>query len=210
MTDIGTALKLKSMEDKLDRSLNELIETPQEGSGEITPPRKGTSQAMAEDKPSPEKGRIGPRDVFMHLLAMIALYISAANFLVLIFQYINVYLPDPLERFRSPSSSLRAIRLAIAFLVVFFPVYLYTTHYLKRDYQNLPFKRKAAIRKWLIYFTLFVAALIIIGDLVSLIFHFLEGGLTLRFLLKVLAVFFVASSIFYYYRWELKKYAGQD
>jgi hypothetical protein len=62
------------------------------------------------------------------------------------------------------------------------------------------------IRKWLIYFTLFAAALIIIGDLVTLLNRFLEGELTVRFLLKVLAVFFVAGSVFYYYLWDLRKH----
>src|SRR5438132_4874360 len=42
--------------------------------------------------------------------------------------------------------------------------------------------------KWLIYLTLFVAALIIIGDLVSLIYNFLGGDVTIKFVLKALSV----------------------
>jgi hypothetical protein len=67
--------------------------------------------------------------------------------------------------------------------------------------------RNVKIRKWLIHLTLFAAALIIIGDLVRIIFSFLEGELTARFLLKALTVLFVAGSVFGYYRANLKSTA---
>ena len=70
----------------------------------------------------------------------------------------------------------------------------------------MPEKRNLRIRKWLIYFTLFAAALIIIGDLVALIFSLLGGELTVRFLLKVVTIFFVAGSVFYYYLWDLRRH----
>ncbi|KKQ92924.1 MAG: hypothetical protein UT16_C0002G0014 [Candidatus Azambacteria bacterium GW2011_GWA2_39_10] len=35
-----------------------------------------------------------PKDVFIHLLAIIALYASATAFLIMLFQYINVLIPD--------------------------------------------------------------------------------------------------------------------
>lgn len=151
--------------------------------------------------------KTSPKDVFLHLLAILTLYASATSFLVLIFQYINVLLPDPLEFGRyAVSSAYGTIRWAISTLVIVFPVYLLTSRFLNKTYLAEPSKRNLRIRKWLIYFTLFVAALIIIGDLVALINNLLGGELTPRFLFKVLAIFFVAGSVFGYYFWDLRKH----
>ena len=142
----------------------------------------------------------GPKDVFLHLLAIITLYGSAGAFIALIFQYINVLLPDPLEySVYAVSGSYSAIRFAISSLVVIFPIYILSSWYLNKNYEENPEKRGLRIRKWLLYFTLFAAALIIMGDLVALINRLLEGELTLRFLLKVLTMAFVAGSGFGYY-----------
>lgn len=152
--------------------------------------------------------KTSPKDVFLHLLAIVTLYTSAISFLVLIFQYVNVLLPDPIspDGFYHLSSAYSRIRWSISSLIVVFPVYILTTWYLNKSYAAVPSKSNLRIRKWLIYFTLFAAALIIIGDLVTLINNLLGGELTLRFILKVASVFFVAASVFTYYFWELKKY----
>jgi len=155
--------------------------------------------------------KTSPKDVFMHLLAIVTLYTSAISFLVLVFQYVNVLLPDPLspDGFYNLSSAYSKIRWSISSLIIVFPVYIFTTWHLNKSYSATPSKSNLRIRKWLIYFTLFAAALIIIGDLVTLVYNFLGGELTLRFILKVLSVFFVTISVFVYYFWELKKYKNE-
>ena len=147
--------------------------------------------------------RTSPKDVFLHLLSIITLYFSTGSFIALIFQYINVWLPQFPETVYYAGGGV--MRFAIASLIVVFPSYLLTVWFLNKDYLANPAKLKLAIRKWLIYFTLFVTALIIIGDLVALINRLLEGEYTLRFLLKVLTVFFAAGAIFSHYFWDLKK-----
>ena len=146
--------------------------------------------------------KTSPKDVFLHLLSIVTLYASATSFLVLAFQYVNLAFPDPLQY---EGGILGMIRWAVATLVVVFPVHLISMKALYRGYQSNAAKRGARIRKWLIYFTLFIAALIIIGDLVSLINTFLGGELTVRFFLKVLAMFFVAGSIFTFYLWDMRR-----
>lgn len=146
-----------------------------------------------------------PKDVFIHLLAIITLYASATAFLVMLFQYINVLIPDPLVRgYYQLQSYYSAIRWSLSSLIVIFPVYIWAGYYLNKIYSLEPNKRNLRIRKWLLNFTIFAAALIIIGDLVTLIYNFLGGDITARFVLKIAAVFFVAASVFFYYFWELK------
>lgn len=150
-----------------------------------------------------------PKDVFLHLLAIIALYASAAAFLVMIFQYINVLIPDLLTHgYYQLQSYYGSIRWSISSLIVIFPVYAWAGYYLNKIYSREPEKRNLRIRKWLLNFTVFAAALIIIGDLVTLIYNFLGGDITSRFVLKIAAVFFVAVSVFFYYFWELKSWSG--
>lgn len=151
--------------------------------------------------------KVSPKDVFMHLLAIISLYTAAGSFIALLFQYINILIPDILEyNYYSAQSAYSGIRWAIASLIVVFPTYVVTTWMLNKSYVKEPEKRNLRIRKWLIYFTLFLAALIIIGDLVTLIYSLLGGDLTTRFILKVVVVLFVSGSVFYYYLWDLRRH----
>lgn len=149
--------------------------------------------------------RTSPKDVFLHLLAITTLYVGAINLGTMWFQYINILFPDPLNLWEYyGSGALNSIRWSIASLIVVFPAFLVTTKFLNTSYKKMPSLRNARIRKWLIYFTLFVAALIIIGDLVTLVFNLLGGEYTARFLLKVLSVFLISGAVFWYYAWDLK------
>ena len=47
--------------------------------------------------------------------------------------------------------------------------------------------------------------LALVGDLVALIFHFLQGELTTRFLLKVAVVLVLAGTAFAYYLRDLRQ-----
>ena len=153
--------------------------------------------------------KTGPKDVFLQLLNIIALYVSAGMFISLIFSYIDIWLPDALsENYYTLLAARSSVRWAIASLIVVFPVYIWATWFLNKSYAALPEKREMKIRKWLLYFTLFLAGVIIIGDLVTLIYNLLQGELTTRFLLKILAVLFVAAVIFKYYLLDLKNKAS--
>lgn len=146
-----------------------------------------------------------PKDFFLHLLSIISLYIAAVSFGILLFQYIDRFFPDPLvDAYYVLQGSASAMRWALASLVIVFPVYVWVSWYLARDMEQSPEKRELRIRKWLLYFTLFVAAVVIIGDLVALIYNFLGGDLSVRFILKVFAILFIAGIVFGYYLWNLR------
>lgn len=147
--------------------------------------------------------KISPKDVFMHLLAIVALYISAVSFGVLIFQYIDLVFPDQLSYF--PKGSRDSVRWALAALVVVFPVYVWTSWMLAKDVSRNPEKRELKSRKWLYYFTLFAASAIIIGDTVALIYKFLGGDLSIRFLFKIATILFIAVAVFCYYLWNIRR-----
>lgn len=143
-----------------------------------------------------------PRDVFMYLLATITLYFSAYSAVNLLFEYINVGFPDVLNPYYDGGDS---IRWSLALLIIIFPVYFWVSRVLHNDVVADEGKREIRIRKWLLYLTLFLAALLIIGDLVALIYNFLQGEITVRFLLKVFSVLVVAAGVFWYYLQDLRR-----
>ena len=155
----------------------------------------------------PPRIKTTPRDFFMHLLSIVMLYASAIAFSTLIFQYIDLLIPDIIQgNYYGVTDGIKSVgRGALATLIIVFPVYIWVSWFLNKDYAKNPEKKDLRIRKWLLYFTLFVAAIVIVVDLVTLVRIFLEGGLTSSFLLKVLTVGFVAGSIFGYYLSDIKK-----
>ncbi len=143
-----------------------------------------------------------PRDVLLHLLSAITLYWSVWSGLDLLFTYINIWVKDPLERVAQAAN---AINWPLATLIILFPVYLWTVWFINRDLARNPEKNEFRIRRWLLYLNLFLAALLVIGDLIALIYGFLNGDLTARFLWKILAVAVVGSAVFAYYYFDLRR-----
>ncbi len=146
-----------------------------------------------------------PRDVFLHIFAMVALYWVCISFITLCWQYVNYFFPDVLAARYGGQSFAGAIRFAVASLIIMFPLYIFVSWYLNKVYKRESAVRESKIRKWLIYLTLFVAALLIVGDLVSVIYNFLGGEITLKFILKAFSVLVVAGVVFSYYLDDVRK-----
>lgn len=144
------------------------------------------------------------REAFLYLISFIALYITAFSFGALAFSFIDIWFPDTIQQqYRDPSST--GLRMAIASLIIAFPLYLFMMRLLAKSAKKDPERRASKVRKWLTYLTLVVAAGIIIGDLIAVVFSLLGGELAVRFMLKALTVFLITGSIFGYYLSDLQK-----
>jgi hypothetical protein len=88
---------------------------------------------------------------------------------------------------------------------VAFPLFLWLSWVMQKSYESEPALREAPLRKWLAYITLFVAGAVVAGDLITVIYMFLDGQeLTMGFLLKVLSLLVVAGGVFFYYLREIR------
>lgn len=144
-----------------------------------------------------------PRDACLHLLSMVALYWSAISFIALCWEYVNYFFPDALaDRYADVSG---AMRFEISSLLIVFPVFIWVSWFLNKLYVKEPQTRESKIRKWLLYLTLFITALVMIIDLVCIINTFLSGGMTLRFILKALSMLTVIGFIFVFYLDDVKR-----
>jgi hypothetical protein len=145
-----------------------------------------------------------PRDVFLHLLAVVTLYWSSISFTTLIWQFINYFFQDAMDYFYYESFA-GIIRFSVASLIIVFPIFIFVSWYLNKIYKKELEVRESKIRKWLIYFTLFVVSLVIIGDLVTVMNTLLGGEIAIKFILKALIVFLVAGFIFGYYLDDVRR-----
>lgn len=146
--------------------------------------------------------KTGPRDVFGHLLAIIFLYVSIFSFGAIVFSLIDFLYPDVL----SDSLYIReGLRWPLAVLVIVFPLYVWLTWFLQKDLVINPEKIQLKTRKWLLYFTLFATAIAIVIDLVSVLYQFLNGEITMHFVFKALSVLAIAGAVITYYQWNLRK-----
>lgn len=145
---------------------------------------------------------VTPKDFFLWLAAIAALYVSTISLLALWFAYIdrlvgtaNVYL-DPFST---------AMRIAVASLIIIFPLYLFFTRILHNDIRRHAEKRELWIRRWLLMLTLFGAGVTMVIDLIILLNTFLGGEeITTAFLLKVISVLVVVGGVFWYYLNEVQ------
>jgi hypothetical protein len=153
----------------------------------------------------PTKARITPRDFFLWAGAMIALYWSAVSFIFLLFNYINVALPNPL--LPAPDPYQGGMPYEMASLIVLVPLYVVLTHYIRRSIAIDPSRKDVWVRRWAIILTLFVAVATVAGDVITLLTTFFRGEeLTTAFVLKVVIVLAVAGVGFLYFLKDLKGY----
>lgn len=135
----------------------------------------------------------------LQLGSLISLYLSLSFLLVLIFGIINVSFPDASEGYWAIESAGESIRLGIAMVLVFFPTYLVLTRIVNKLRRTEKNSAYLGLTKWLIYLSLLVSGLVLLGDLVAVIMAFLGGEITQRFIFKAAAVLVVIGAAFHYY-----------
>lgn len=144
-------------------------------------------------------------DIFLYLGIGISLIVSVTNFLQIVFRAIEEKFPDVLAARQYVDMYNSDARMSIATLVVMFPIYIGLSYYVSKNIQKYIYKRDLMIRKVFSYIAIFVTVLTLIGTLVSVIYSFLGGELSVRFGLKALSVFVVALSVFFYYFYSLRR-----
>ncbi len=162
-----------------------------------------TAESLEMSVPVPPD-RGGAREAFLHLITFVALYVTSISLIVLFFTFINRLFPDPAFGIISQTNDNVGIRFAMAAVIVTYPMLILLSKRLLKEISDAPEKAFSAVRRWLTYLTLFLAALALIGDGITLLFNLLQGELSIRFLLKVIVVLVIAGLIFSYYFLSLR------
>ena len=83
-------------------------------------------------------------------------------------------------------------------LMVAYPLFLLVWWYLLREVRMAPEKAQSGVRRWLAFLSLFVGAVTIMANVITVVFYLVEGDLTVRFLLKVGVLAAVTGTLFVY------------
>lgn len=147
-----------------------------------------------------------PKNFFLQAGIIVTLYASIISFLTFLFNFINKAFPVETTYYYSDGYS-SGMRFAISTLIVMFPLFIFLSRHYRKLVVAEPALKESKLRKWLLYFTLFLAGITIAVDLIVLINSFLQGeDITTAFLLKVLSVFVVAAAVFGFYLKDIKGY----
>lgn len=149
-------------------------------------------------KPKPH---VSARETFIHLVLFFSLYACLWAFVSIIFAFIDRSLPDPLH---AGEGLAETIRNEISTLIVFFPLFLLMFRYAERNRAD-PARRDSKVRRWIVFLTLTIAAMIFAGDLVALVQSVLSGELTSRFFFKILTVALVAGGVFVFFLHDVRQ-----
>lgn len=145
------------------------------------------------------------KDAFLYLLSFSTLATWAIGVGSVMFTLIERWIRDPLTSSYYYGNSYYQMAGSLACIIVAFPVYLLVMRYIVREVDAHPEKLESAVRKWLTYIALLIAAGVVVGDLITFLTFFLRGELTTRFIAKVAVVLVLAGGIFWYYMGSLQK-----
>lgn len=155
------------------------------------------------------RAHLTARDTFIYLLLFASLAFVASYVVTLIHAIMDLTLPDPSDSEWTAQVATDTIRWSIATLIVATPLFLWMTHFTRRQMSEDEGQRRSPVRKWLTYLALFVSAMAFLGDSVFVIYSFLTGEATLRFLLKALTVACVSAAIFAFYLRDIEDGSGE-
>ncbi|MCC7436615.1 hypothetical protein IT402_01930 [Candidatus Nomurabacteria bacterium] len=150
--------------------------------------------------------KLTPKFFFLSIGLVISLIASASAFLTLLFSTLDHTFPDVLTstyQYGYNSFSFEKIRSSLALLIIIFPVFLVLARFWTKAVKSTLSHFDEVMKKWVIYLIIFLASLMVVIDLVTLVRYFVSGEITIRFILKVLAVLAVAKLVGLYYLSEL-------
>ena len=153
-----------------------------------------------------DKPKTTPKDFFLWAGAIVAFYWSVISCILLIFNYINYTFPNALAYYPSdPYQS--GISYQMASIIVLFPIYMLLMWIIRKEISQDSSRKEIWVRRWALILTLFVAGIVIAGDLITLLTTFLNGEeMTTAFLLKVLVIFLIVVGIFINFIADLRGY----
>jgi hypothetical protein len=162
-----------------------------------------TDLGIAAPRPKPY---VSAREAFLYLVLFLLLGVVAWNLGSLLFALIDVAVADVLDT----QSRDTQIRGAISGLVVGTPLFAWLGWRIYKQRRANPAMQRSAVRKWLTYVTLVIAACVLVGDAIGIVYNFLSGELSTRLGLKLLVVAAIAGSIFAFFIRDAERGEGDE
>jgi hypothetical protein len=141
---------------------------------------------------------------FFYMLSLVALIFTALSSGMIIFQIINKTITDVISNY-SGNYSIETLKFGISALIIAAPIFFFTMSRIYKSLYEGLLAKESEIRKWLTYLVLFVSSVVMIGWLIGTINSFLDGDLTLKFILKSITAIGISASIFTFFLYDIKR-----
>lgn len=169
---------------------------------ENKPAQENSKDVVIEEKKNPAF------HLFLYLVAFLALGFLVAGEIIVFFQMINKFVPDP-ENLRLSYSYVYydndALKFGLSALIVALPIYFFVLMLIEKKLGKNEISAASLVRKFITYLGLFAFSAMAIGSLISILYNYFDGELTTRFVLKALTFFFVSLMFFGFYFWEIRR-----
>lgn len=133
-----------------------------------------------------------------YALLFFALLAVTWNVVALAYSLVEIWLPE--ADGMSGYGTARSMRWSIAVLVVILPLFLWLQARTDRAAVANPGQLRSPTRKNFGAVTVFLAALVLLADAIAVVYAFLNGDMTLQFLIKALIVALVAGLVIAWFR----------
>jgi hypothetical protein len=147
--------------------------------------------------------------VFLYLLELVSLGFMTVSFGIILFQMINKNIADTVTAY-SGSFDQGALKFAISALLVSTPIFYVVGSFIQKSLFSGELKKDSGVRRWLTYLILFVSFLIFVGWLIAFVYNFLNGEVTMKFILKTLSVLVIAGTVFGFYLYDIRREAVEN
>ncbi len=142
------------------------------------------------------------RDAFYYLLQFVTLAVGATALGNVWFALINKWTASPnLNEYFTPESLI----FGLSSLIIAGPAYLILSWWIRRSFVTKAVNPASALRKWLVYVTMFITAVITLSDGIGVLYTFLNGDFTFRFFCKALTILIISGSIFSFHLWDIRR-----
>lgn len=139
--------------------------------------------------------------VFYYLLSLISLGAMALGLGIIVFEVLD-------KAFVGVSNSyfsMQSLKMAFSTLLISAPIYYICSHLLSKSIKKGDLSLESSLRKWLIYLILLVTSVVMLVWLITILNGFLNGEMTLKFILKAITAILISAMIFSYYLYNIRQ-----
>ncbi len=144
------------------------------------------------------------KESYLYLMQMLSYIISSVAFLILWFQYLNVWMPDAVSDTYMITNAKELIRTGMSMLIVALPIFFLVSSSVRKTEAETADAPRNATKQGMLYLGAFAATIAASITLMVTVYQGLSGEATVRFLLKVLAILLVCGVTGFLARYELR------
>lgn len=148
---------------------------------------------------------LSPKEFGLELGIFVSLVSSVGAFMSVVFAAIDKKYPDVLGNNNYVSVMNDDVRMAVAVLLVSFPIYIGLAWYRAKYFEKNIDRRNIPSLKWPHYVTIFTSVFSIFISTIVTIYYYLGGELVARFGFKMLTAFIVLSALTAYHYFLIKR-----